>query len=316
MRFLCLLAALLACAAQAQNYPTKPVRVIVAFSAGGVTDIVARTVTPKLAERWGQPVVVENRAGAGGSLGAVAVAHSPADGSVLLVHSSGYAINAAINRSLPYDPYKDLVAVAHLGSQPQVLVVNPASSYHSVHDLVAAAKAKPGEITYGSAGIGSGAHFNAEKFRIAAGIEVLHIPYKGGSDAINDTAAGRLDFTFNTLTLALPFIRDGRVRALGVSSSQRSKLLPKLATIAESGVPGFEFTFWNGLWAPAGTPAAIVEKVARDIEVVLASADVRERFARLGVENVAMNPAAFGRFVRDEIDNAERVARISGIKAQ
>jgi tripartite-type tricarboxylate transporter receptor subunit TctC len=309
-------AALAASAVHAQNYPTKPVRVIVAFSPGGVTDIIARTVMPKLAETWGQPVVVENRAGAGGSLGAVAVARSPADGSVLLVHSSGYAINAAIAASLPYDPYKDFVAVAHLGSQPQVLVVNPASSYHSVRDLVAAAKAKPGEITYGSAGIGSGAHFNAEKFRIAAGIEVLHIPYKGGSDAINDTAAGRLDFTFNTLTLALPFIRDGRVRVLGVSSSRRSKLLPELPTIAESGLPGFEFTFWNGLWAPAGTPAPVVEKIAHDLAAVMASPDVRERLARLGAENVTMNPAAFGRFVRDEIDNAERVARISGIKAQ
>jgi len=316
MRILCLLAALAVSTAHAQNYPTKPVRVIVAFSPGGVTDIIARTVMPKLAESWGQPVVVENRAGAGGSLGAVAVAHSPADGSVLLVHSSGYAINAAITASLPYDPYKDFVAVAHLGSQPQVLVVNPASSYHSVRELIAAGKAKPGQITYGSAGIGSGAHFNAEKFRIAAGIEVLHIPYKGGSDAINDTAAGRLDFTFNTLTLALPFIRDGRVRVLGVSSSQRSKLLPELPTIAESGVPGFEFTFWNGLWAPAGTPAPIVEKIAHDLAVVMASPDVRERFARLGAENVTMNPAAFGRFVRDEIENAERTARLSGIKAQ
>ena len=316
MRLLCLLAALALPAAHAQTYPTKPVRVVVAFSPGGVTDIIARSVMPKLAELWGEPVVVENRAGAGGSIGAVAVAHSPADGSVLLVHSSGYAINAAITPSLPYDPYKDFVAVAHLGSQPQVLVVNPASPYKSVAALVAAAKAKPGGLTYGSAGIGSGAHFNAEKFRIAAGIEVLHIPYKGGSDAINDTAAGRLDFTFNTLTLALPFIRDGRVRVLGVSSSQRSKLLPELPTIAESGVPGFEFTFWNGLWAPAGTPAPIVEKIAHDVAQVMASTDVRERFARLGVENVMMNPAAFGRFVHDEIDNAERVARISGIKAQ
>jgi tripartite-type tricarboxylate transporter receptor subunit TctC len=316
MRIFCLLAALAVPAAQAQNYPTKPVRVIVAFSPGGVTDIIARTVMPKLSETWGQPVVVENRAGAGGSLGAVAVARSPADGSVLLVHSSGYAINAAIAASLPYDPYKDFVAVAHLGSQPQVLVVNPASSFHSVRELIAAAKAKPGQVTYGSAGIGSGAHFNAEKFRIAAGIEVMHVPYKGGSDAINDTAAGRLDFTFNTLTLALPFIRDGRVRVLGVSSSRRSKLLPELPTIAESGVPGFEFTFWNGLWAPAGTPAPVVEKIAHDLAAVMASPDVRERLARLGAENVTMNPAAFGRFVRDEIDNAERVARISGIKAQ
>jgi len=316
MRLLCLLLALALPPAYGQTYPTRPVRVIVAFSPGGVTDIVARTVMPKLAEIWHQPVVVENRPGAGGSLAALAVKSAPADGSVLLVHSSGYAINAAINPSLPYDPYKDFVAIAHLGSQPQVLVVNPASSYHSVRDLIAAAKAKPGEITYGSAGIGSGGHFNAELFRIAAGIEVLHVPYKGGVDAINDTAAGRLSFTFNTLTLALPFIRDGRVRVLAVSSGQRTSLLPGVPTVAESGVAGFEYTFWNGLWAPAGTPVAVAEKIARDLAQVTASADVRERLARLGVENVTMNPAAFSRFVRDEIDNAERVARISGIKAQ
>lgn len=316
MRALCLLLALALPPAYGQTYPTKPVRVIVAFSPGGVTDIVARTLMPKLAQIWGQPVVVENRSGAGGSLAALVVKSAPADGSVLLVHSSGYAINAAINPSLPYDPYKDFVAIAHLGSQPQVLVVNPASSYHSVRDLIAAAKAKPGEITYGSAGIGSGGHFNAELFRIAAGIEVLHIPYKGGVDAINDTAAGRLSFTFNTLTLALPFIRDGRVRVLAVSSGQRTSLLPSVPTVAESGVAGFEYTFWNGLWAPAGTPAAVAEKIAHDLAQVTASADVRERLARLGVENVTMNPAAFSRFVRDEIDNAERVARISGIKAQ
>jgi tripartite-type tricarboxylate transporter receptor subunit TctC len=316
MRALCLLLALALPPAYGQTYPTKPVRVTVAFSPGGVTDIVARTLMPKLAQIWGQPVVVENRSGAGGSLAALVVKSAPADGSVLLVHSSGYAINAAINPSLPYDPYKDFVAIAHLGSQPQVLVVNPASSYHSVRDLIAAAKAKPGEITYGSAGIGSGGHFNAELFRIAAGIEVLHIPYKGGVDAINDTAAGRLSFTFNTLTLALPFIRDGRVRVLAVSSGQRTSLLPSVPTVAESGVAGFEYTFWNGLWAPAGTPAAVAEKIAHDLAQVTASADVRERLARLGVENVTMNPAAFSRFVRDEIDNAERVARISGIKAQ
>jgi tripartite-type tricarboxylate transporter receptor subunit TctC len=259
---------------------------------------------------------VENRTGAGGSLAAMVVKSAAPDGSMLLVHSSGYAINAAINPSLPYDPYKDFVAVAHLGSQPQVLVVNPASPYKSVADLIAAAKAKPGELTYGSAGIGSGGHFNAELFRDAAAIQVLHVPYKGGVDAINDTAAGRLGFTFNTLTLALPFIRDGRVRALAVSSGSRTSLLPDVPTVAESGLPGFEYTFWNGLWAPAGTPAPIAEKIARDLAHVTESADVRERFARLGVENVTMNPAAFSRFVREEIVNAERIALIAGIKAQ
>ena len=263
-----------------------------------------------------KPVVVENRPGAGGSLAAVAVARAPADGYTVLVHSSGYSINAALNPALPYDPRRDFIDVAPLASQPQVLVVNPASGIGSVGELIAAAKAKPGEVAYGSAGIGSGAHFNAEKFRIAAGIELLHVPYKGGAEAINDTVAGRLVFTFNTLTLALPYIRDGRVLVLGISAARRSSLLPEAPTIAESALPGFEFIFWNGLWAPAGTPAPVTEKIAGDLAQVVTAADVRERFSRLGAEAMVMSPAEFARFVRSEIENAERIVRLSGIKAQ
>ena len=303
-------------AAPLHAFPTKPVRVIVAFTPGGVTDIIARTLVPKPAERWGQPVVVENRPGAGGSLAAQAVARSPADGHTLLVHSSGYAINAALNPALPYDPYRDLVAVAPLASQAMVLVVAPASGLRNVGELIAAAKAQPGALAYGSAGVGSGAHFSAEQFRIAAGIEVLHVPYKGGAEAINDTAAGRLSFTFNTITLALPYISDGRLTALGVTSSARSNLLPAVPTLAESALPGFEYTFWNGLWAPAGTPPAITEQIARDLAQIVAAAEVRERLARLGAEPMAMTPGEFAAFVKREIENAERVARVSGIKAQ
>jgi tripartite-type tricarboxylate transporter receptor subunit TctC len=307
---------LVAALSQAHAFPTKPVRVIVAFTPGGVTDIVARTLTAKLAERWGQPVVVENRPGAGGSLAAVAVARAPADGYTLLVHSSGYAVNAALNANLPYDPHKDFIAVAPLASQAMVLVVNPAAGFRSVAELISAGKSRPGALAYGSAGIGSGGHFSAEQFRIAAGIELLHVPYKGGADAINDTVAGRLALTFNTITLAVPYIRDGRLLALGVTSAERSSLLADVPTIAEAALPGFEFTFWNGLWAPAGTPAAIVEQIARDLRAAVAAADVRERFARLGADPMAMTPADFARFVQQEIDSAERIARISGIKAQ
>jgi tripartite-type tricarboxylate transporter receptor subunit TctC len=307
---------LLAAFTQAHAFPTKPVRVIVAFTPGGVTDIVARTLSAKLAERWGQPVVVENRPGAGGARAAVAGARAPADGYTLLVHSSGYAVNAALNANLPYDPHKDLVAVAPLASQAMVLVVNPAAGFRSVAELISAAKARPDALAYGSAGIGSGGHFSAEQFRIAAGIELLHVPYKGGADAINDTAAGRLALTFNTITLALPYIRDGRLLALGATSAQRSNLLPDVPTIAEAALAGFEFTFWNGLWAPAGTPRAIVEQIAGELRGAVAAADVRERFARLGADPMAMTPADFARFVQQEIDSAERIARISGIKAQ
>jgi len=314
VKLVLLLAALLI--APAHAFPDKPVRVIVAFTPGGVTDIVARTLAAKLAELWKQPVVVENRAGAGGSLAAVAVARASADGYTLLVHSSGYAVNAALNPALPYDPQRELVAVAPLASQAMVLVVNPAAGPKSVPELIAAAKAEPGALAYGSAGIGSGAHFSAEQFRIAAGIEVLHVPYKGGAEAINDTAAGRLAFTFNTITLALPYIRDGRLLALGVTGLERSDLLPHVPTIAEAALPGFEFTFWNGLWAPAGTPAPLAEQIARDLGRAVTAPDVRERFARLGAEPMTMTPPEFARFVQREIDNAERIARISGIKAQ
>jgi tripartite-type tricarboxylate transporter receptor subunit TctC len=310
-----LVLAVVAAGAAAQGFPSRAVRVIVPFSPGGVTDIIARTTAGKLADLWGQAVVVENRPGAGGSIGAAVVARAPADGYLLLVHSSGYAINAAVNPNLPYDYRKDFVDIAPLGSQPMVLVVGANSPVKSLNALLAAAKARPGEVTYGSAGIGSGAHFNGEKFRIAAGVDVLHVPYKGGADAINDTMAGRLTFTFNTVTLALPFIRDGRLVALGVSSRSRSELLPEAPPIA-SAIPDFEFTFWNGLWAPAGTPAAIVERINRDVTRVMELPEVLERFSRLGAEPMRMTPAQFARFVRSEIEDSARIAQAAGIKAQ
>ncbi len=303
-------------AALAQPYPAKPVRIVVPFTPGGVTDTIARTTAGKLAELWGQPVVVENRPGAGGSVGAAIVARAAPGGSMLLVHSSGYAINAAVNPKLPYDYRKDFVEVAPLGSQPMVLVVGPRAGIANVKELLALARAKPGEIAYGSAGIGSGAHFNSEKFRIAAGVEVLHVPYKGGADAIHDTIAGRLTFTFNTVTLALPFIRDGRLLPLGVSSRNRSPLLPETPPIAEAGIPGFEFTFWNGLWAPAGTPAATIERINRDVMRAMEMPEVLERLTRLGAEPMRMTPAQFAAFVKSEIEDSARIAHAAGIRAQ
>jgi len=197
-----------------------------------------------------------------------------------------------------------------------LLVVSPASGIGSVRDLIAAAKAKPGALAYGSAGIGSGAHLNGEKFRIAASVDVLHVPYKGGAEAIQDTIAQRLAFTFNTVTLALPHIRDGKLRPLGVSSAQRSAILPDVPTIAEAGVPGFEFSFWNGLWAPGGTPPATVERIARDVARAMGQPDVRQRFANLGAEPMEMTPAQFSRFVQSEIEDATRIAKQAGIQLQ
>jgi tripartite-type tricarboxylate transporter receptor subunit TctC len=244
------------------------------------------------------------------------VARAPADGHVLLVHSSGYALNPAINANLPYDYRSDFIDVAPLASQPMLLVVAPASGIGSVAELIALAKARPGQVSYGSAGIGSGAHFNSEKFRLAAGIEALHVPYKGGAEAIHDTIAGRLTFTINTITLALPHIRERRLVPLGVSSAQRSALLPDTPTIAEAGIAGFEFTFWNGLWAPAATPRERVQRLNADITGVLQMPEVRERLASLGAEPMSMTPADFSRFVQREIEDSARIAQAAGIRLQ
>jgi len=311
-------AALALCAtlASAQGYPNKPVKVVVPFTPGSATDILARTLGQKLSEQWGQPVIVENRAGAGGTIGAGVVAKSPPDGYTLMVHSSGHAVNASMYPTLPYDTTKDFVDVATLGGQPNVLVVAPASGLRTVADLIAAAKKSPGALNYGSAGIGSGTHVNAEKFKLAAGIDAVHIPYKGTPEAITDTMTGRVTYFFSPISSALPNIREGKLVALGVSTAKRSSALPNVPTIAESGLPGFDYNLWVGLWAPAGTPQDIVDKINADVAKVLAMPDVRERLAALGAEPMVMTSADFRKFMREEIDDAAKVVKAAGIKAQ
>jgi len=311
-------AALALCAtlASAQGYPNKPVKVVVPFTPGSATDILARTLGQKLSEQWGQPVIVENRAGAGGTIGAGVVAKSPPDGYTLMVHSSGHAVNASMYPTLPYDTTKDFVEVATLGGQPNVLVVAPASGLRTVADLIAAAKKSPGALNYGSAGIGSGTHVNAEKFKLAAGIDAVHIPYKGTPEAITDTMTGRVTYFFSPISSALPNIREGKLVALGVSTAKRSSALPNVPTIAESGLPGFDYNLWVGLWAPAGTPQDIVDKINADVAKVLAMPDVRERLAALGAEPMVMTSADFRKFMREEIDDAAKVVKAAGIKAQ
>ena len=307
------LCATLACA---QGYPTRPVKVIVPFTPGSATDILARTIGQKLQEQWGQPVIVENRAGAGGTIGAGVVAKSPPDGYTLMVHSSGHAVNASMYPTLPYDTVKDFVEVATLGGQPNVLVVAPASGYRTTADLVAAAKKSPGTLNYASAGVGSGTHINAEKFKLAAGIDTVHIPYKGTPEAITDTMTGRVTYFFSPISAALPNIREGKLVALGVSTAKRSSALPNVPTIAESGLPGFDYNLWVGLWAPAGTPQDIVDKISADVAKVLAMPDVRERLAGLGAEPMVMTPADFRRLMRDEMDESAKVVKAAGIKVQ
>jgi len=308
--------ALTAAGASAQSWPTHQVRVIVPFTAGSATDILARTVGQKLQETWGQPVVIENRPGAGGTIGAGVVAHAAPDGYTLLVHSAGYAVNPWIYAGLPYDTSKDFTEIAPLGGQPNVLVVAPASGIKTVADLIAQAKQKPGTMNFASAGTGSGTHINGEKFRLATGIDVVHIPYKGTPEALTDTMTGRVTYYFSPISAALPFVRDGKLVALGVSSAQRSSTLKDVPTIAESALPGFDYNLWVGLFGPAGMPADIVERIARDVQRAVASPDVRERMAALGAEPMPMSPSEFKTFVKGELEANRSVVQAAGIKGQ
>ena len=302
--------------AMGQGYPNKPVHVVVPFTAGSATDILARTYGQKLSEMWSQPVVVDNRPGAGGTIGAAVVAKSAPDGYTLLVHSAAQAYNPSIYPSLPYDTVKDFIDIVPLGGQPNVLVVAPSSGIKTVGELIAQAKQKPGQLNFGSAGTGSGTHINGEKFKLAAGIDVVHIPYKGTPEALTDTIAGRVTYFFSPISAALPFVRDGKLVALAVSTAKRSSALPNVPTVAEAGLPGFDYSLWVGLFAPAGTPADVIDKIARDVRTVAQSADVKERFAALGAEPMPMTPTEFKQFVDTEIAESAKVVKAAGIKAQ
>ena len=308
--------ALFASVALGQAYPTKPVKIVVPFTAGSATDILGRTVGQKLSELWGQPVIIENRPGAGGTIGAGVVAHSPPDGYTLLVHSAAQAVNPAMYATLPYDTVKDFVEVATLGGQPNVLVVSPVTGYKTVADLIAAAKKNPGALNFGSAGSGSGTHINGEKFKLAAGIDVVHIPYKGTPEALTDTMTGRVTYFFSPISAALPNVREGKLVALAVSTAKRSSALPNVPTIAESGLPGFDYNLWIGMYAPAGTPAEIVDKINADVARAVAMPEVKERLAALGAEPMQMTPAEFHKFMRDEMEDGAKVVKAAGIKAQ
>ena len=302
--------------ALAQEYPGKPVHVIITFPAGSATDIVGRVVAQKLSEFWGQPVLPENRAGAGGAIGTAVVAKSAPDGYMLLINSSAHAVNPAIYAKLPYDTLKDFVDIAPLAGQPNVLVVAPSSPIKSVADLIAAAKAKPGAINFASAGVGSGTHLNLEKFKLATGVSVTHIPYKGTPEVLGDLLSGRVDYYFAPISAAISAMRSGKLRPLAVSTAKRSSQLPDVPTVAESGAPGFEFTLWFGLWAPAGTPANVVDKINRDVNRALADPGVSAQLAKLGNDTMSMTPGEFGKFVRREMDDYGKVVKAAGIKPQ
>lgn len=308
--------ALAAIPAGAQEWPTKPVRALIAFTPGSATDIAGRIVAEKLGGILGQPVVAENRVGAGGTIGANAVAKSDPDGYTILFNSSAQASNPAIYTQLPFDTFKDFIHVTAIAGQPNVIVVNPERGYKTLKDLVAAAKAKPGQLNYASAGIGSGTHFNAEKFRLAAGFEIVHIPHKGTPEALADVIAGRVEYYFCPITAALAQVKSGKVTALAVSTPKRSAMLPDVPTSIEAGFPKSDYVLWVGMWLPAKTPAPIAQKLHAATVKVLGDPDVKERLAKLGAEPMPMSMAEFEAFMRSEVDDAIRIAKAAGIKPQ
>ena len=300
----------------AQSYPAKPVRVIISFIAGSSTDIVGRITMQKVSEYWGQPVIAENRAGAGGSIGSREVAVAAPDGYTLLVNSSAHAINPAIYAKLPYDTLKDFVDIAPLTVQPNVLVVNSTAPHKTLMDLVNAAKAKPGALNFGHAGIGSGTHLNTERFISAAGIKVVQVPFKGTPEVIAALLSNSVDCYWAPISAAMAAIKGGRLRALAVSSAKRNPQLPEVPTTGEAGVQGADSPLWFGLWAPAGTPADIVQKISVDVRRALADPGVKEKLQALGNDTLDMSSAEFGRFVREEIDASQRIVKAAGIKPQ
>jgi tripartite-type tricarboxylate transporter receptor subunit TctC len=311
-------AMLAACAFQAlaQSYPSKPVHLVISFTPGSSTDIIGRAVAAKLSEMWGQQVVAENRVGAGGTIGSAVVARATADGYTLLANSSAHVANPSIYAKMPYDTLKDFTNISPLAGGPNVIIVGQGMGWKSFQDFVKAAKAKPGTLNFSSAGIGSGTHFNLEKLKLMAGIDVTHVPYKGTPEAISDTIAGRVCCYFAPINASLPHVNGGKALALAVSSAQRSPLLPNVPPIAESGVPGFDYTLWVGLWGPAGMSGDLANKINADVRKAMASPDLRERLTKLGTLPMDMSPQQFSDFVKKELDDTAKVMKAAGIKPQ
>ncbi len=300
----------------AQSWPAKAIRVIVPVGAGSSTDIVHRIVPEQLSSQLGQPIVVENRGGAGGTIGSGAVATADPDGYTILAHGSAHTIAPALYKALPYHPVRDFAAVAAIGSSPVVLVVLPGKGINTAADLVAAAKARPNALNFSSVGIGSATHLSAERFQSSAEVQAVHIPFKGGAEAMTEVMAGRVDFFFGPVALVLPQVREGRLAALAVNTEQRSAVLPEVPTTRESGLRDAEYPIWFGLFAPARTPRPIVEKLNRETLKALQTPKVRERLVALGVDPMPMSPEQFQAHVEREVILNALLAQRAGLKAE
>jgi tripartite-type tricarboxylate transporter receptor subunit TctC len=300
-------------AAFAQAYPNKTIRVVVPFSAGSGTDIVARTVMEQLSQQLGQPIIVENRLGGGGTIGIGSVAKADPDGYTLLVQSTSFAVVPATYTNPGYDAVKDFAGISALVSLPNVLVVAP-NKYKTLKDLVAAAKATPGKMNYASAGAGSAAHLNGERFRLATGTDIQHIPYKGGPEGLASVMTGDTDFYFIPLPAARGLVAGGKLAILAVSGSKRSGSLPEVPTTVEAGFPNSEYDFWVGFWAPAKTPQAIVDRLNAETVKALQNPAVKEKLEKLGGDPLPMKPAEFDAFVKKEIDVNGTLVKASGVK--
>jgi tripartite-type tricarboxylate transporter receptor subunit TctC len=301
-------------AALADTYPSKPIRAIIPFGAGSATDVIPRIVFDQLASQLGQAIIVENRGGAGGTIGAAAVAKADPDGYTLLVNSSAHTITPAIYPNLSYDVAADFAAVGAIGSVPNVLIVSPEKGLKTLSEFVAAAKAKPGAFNFASVGIGSAVHLSAERFRISAGYEAQHIPFKGGAEALTEVIAGRVEYYFCPIATALPHIREGKLLGLAVSSPKRASALPDVPTTLEAGFADSDYTFWIGVFAPARTPQDIVDKLNREMAAAVAAPAVREKLGVLGVELMPMTPGEFDAHVRAEIVRYATFAKAAGLK--
>src|ERR1700686_270905 len=312
------LGALFACIAtlaSAQGYPTRPIRLVVPFPAGGTTDILARAAAQKLSTSLGQPVVIDNRPGAGGNIGSDLVAKSAPDGNKLLIGTVGtHAINPSLYSKMPYDHVKDFTPVILVAGVPNVLEVTPSLPVNSVADLIKLAKEKPGEINFASSGSGTSIHLSGELFKTMAGVDMTHVPYKGSAPALTDLMGGQVQVMFDNLPSALPQIKSGRLRAIAVTSLKRAPVLPDIPTINESGLPGFEASSWFGVLAPAGTPVAIVARINTEVNKWLQSPDAREKLLGQGAEAAGGSPEQFANHIRAESEKWAKVVKASGAK--